>query len=144
MILSRDEILKNTDLPTETVSVPEWGGDVLVRALNGRERDEFEASTLLIRDGRDDGRDLRNVRAKLAAKAIVGEDGKRLFTDQDVWALGELSAAALTRVFEAVSRLSGISDRDMEELTANFGETTAASGGTPGGGGSSASPNGSV
>ncbi len=39
------------DLPRETVSVPEWGGEVLVRTMSGTDRDAFEAS-LLEKDGR--------------------------------------------------------------------------------------------
>ena len=42
-ILTRDEILESEDLATETVSVPEWGGSVIVRALTGTERDAYEA-----------------------------------------------------------------------------------------------------
>jgi hypothetical protein len=42
-----------------------------------------------------------------------------LFTDEDVAALGQRSAAALERVFDAASRLSGLSAEDMEELAKN-------------------------
>jgi hypothetical protein len=124
--LSRDAILAAASLKTEEVSVPEWadpgsGADVvLVRELRGRERDEWEAS-LAVQRGRDGaGRpqmvpDVANMRAKLAARAIVGEDGEPLFTQQDVAALGELSAAALNRVFDVASRLSGLDPDAVEK-----------------------------
>ena len=60
--------------------------------------------------------DVANMRAKLVARSVVGDDGEPVFTQNDVAALGELSAAALDRVFEAASRLSGLNEKDLEEM----------------------------
>jgi len=130
--LGRDAILAAKSLRTEEVDVPEWGGTVLVRELSGRERDEWEAS-LAVQRGKTMVPDVANIRAKLAARTIVGDDGESVFTQQDVAALGELSAAALDRVFDVASRLSGLNPEDVEAMTGN-------SGAAPGGGSSSASP----
>ena len=119
--LGKDAILKASALRTEEVKVPEWadpesGADVvLVRELRGRERDEWEAS-LAVQRGRQMVPDVANMRAKLAARTIVDADGEPLFSQQDVAALGELSAAALDRVFEVASRLSGLNPADVEEM----------------------------
>jgi len=117
-LLSRDDILGAQDLPSEDVDVPEWGGCVRVRGLTGAERDAFEAEIVQMR-GRDTHVNLRNVRAKLVARSIVDEDGKRIFGDADVHALGKKSAVALQRVFEVAQRLSGLTGEDMEELAKN-------------------------
>ena len=117
--LTKEAILKADDLPTEVVTVAEWGGDVLVRGLNGTERDEFEASTIALRGpmGKQTAvPDTANIRAKLVARCIIEDDGTPMFTQQDVHALGLKSSAALDRVFEVASRLSGISKDDLEEL----------------------------
>ena len=108
-------ILKADNLRTEEVSVPEWGGVVLVRELSGRARDEWEASLAVMR-GKAMVPDVANLRAKLVARSVVGDDGEPVFTQNDVHALGELSAAALDRVFEVASRLSGLGEKDLEEL----------------------------
>lgn len=113
--LTRDAILKATHLKTEEVDVPEWGGLVLVRELNGQQRDEWEAS-LAVQRGKQMVPDVANMRAKLVARSVVGEDGEPVFSQQDVSALGELSAAALDRVFEVASRLSGLNPADIEEM----------------------------
>jgi len=113
--LGRDAILKAAVLRTEDVPVPEWGGSVLVRELRGRERDEWEAS-LATQRGRQMVPDVANMRAKLAARVIVNEDLEPVFTQADVAALGELSAAALDRVFEVASRLSGLQPDAVEEM----------------------------
>jgi hypothetical protein len=102
MTLSRDQILAANDLEVREVDVPEWGGTVKVRPLNGAERDRFEASLRKERrraDGKE-GTELvantDNMRAKLVARAVVDDDGKRVFTDADINALGEKSALSST------------------------------------------------
>ena len=46
MTLTKDQILEANDLQSESVTVPEWGGDVLVRTMTGADRDAFEASMI--------------------------------------------------------------------------------------------------
>ena len=118
--LTRDAILKAAVLKTEDVPVPEWGGSVLVRELRGRERDEWEAS-LAVQRGQKMVPDVANMRAKLVARTVIDADGEPVFTQQDVSALGELSAAALDRVFEVASRLSALNPDQVEELGKNSG-----------------------
>ena len=113
--LTRDAILAAASLKTEEVDVPQWGGVVLVRELRGRERDEWEAS-LATQRGKTMVPDVANMRAKLVARSVVGDDGEPVFTQQDVAALGELSASALDKVFEVASRLSALSQQDLDEL----------------------------
>lgn len=115
MILSRDQILSAQDIPTETVSVPEWGGEVIVRGMTGTDRDAFEASVVSMRDGAAKV-DMHNMRAKLVATCVIGEDGARMFTDEDVLELGKKSAQAINRVFEVAQRLSGLTKEDVTAL----------------------------
>lgn len=125
VLLSKEDILKRTDLETEEVEVPEWGGTVLVRALSGTERDAYEASCMSDRGKQGMVRNLANVRAKLVVRSLVDEDGKRLFTDGDAAALGETSAAVLDRLFEVAARLSRMNDEDIEELGKGSGPIPA-------------------
>lgn len=119
-LLTREQILAAADIPTERLAVPEWGGDVLVRGMSGTERDAFEAS-IVATEGKKTRVKMENIRARMAAQCMVGEDGKRLFSPADVELLGKKSAAALNRVFEASQRLSGLADKDLEELEKNSG-----------------------
>ena len=114
-VLNRDAILKINDIAIEQVDVPEWGGSVFVKGMNGSERDQFEQSIVQQR-GKNARVNMANIRAKLAAQTICSKDGERLFTDADVKALGGKSASALQRVFDVAQRLSGISSDDVEEL----------------------------
>lgn len=119
--LGRDAILSASDLQTEEVQVSEWGGAVLVRGLTGSERDAFEEASLhrYGKNGKNKEINLKDFRARLVSWSIIDGDGKRVFTDTDVPALGRKSASALQRVFDVCSRLSGLSESDVEELVKN-------------------------
>lgn len=113
MILTRDAILKSASLKTETVSVPEWGGDVIVATMTGTARDEWEQS-LVTKGGK-----LENVRAKLVAATAIGEDGERLFSASDVVELGKQSSAALDRVARVAQKLNGLTNDELEDAKGN-------------------------
>lgn len=113
-MLTRDEMLRAEDLQAELVKVPEWGGEVKVRGLTATERDVFDQSIVS-----EDERDLTNIRARLTILCVVDDDGGRVFTNEDAALLGEKSGAAVDRLFEAAQRLSGMRNRDIEELAKN-------------------------
>lgn len=114
-ILTRDTILGATKPPQQTVAVPELGGDVIMRGMTGVERDVFEMSCF---EGRGKKRDwnMRNMRAKLVAFCCIDEQGKRIFSDHDVEALGEVRADVVDRLFGIAQKLSGMKDEDVDEL----------------------------
>ena len=114
-MLSRDEILKLTDRKQETVKVPEWGGEVIVAAMSGQDRDSFEAG-IVTADGKPN---LQNMRAKLVAACVVDEAGNRLFRPSDIEALGGKSASALDRIVRVAQRLNRLGDTQLEELKGN-------------------------
>ena len=120
--LTRPAILAVSDIPTEDVDVPQWGGIVRVRGMTGTERDAFETALVKKdpvkgrRNGSDPEVDTRNLRAKLCASCIIDADGDRLFTDDDIPELGKKSGAALAKIFDVASRLSGITDDDVKEM----------------------------
>jgi hypothetical protein len=125
-LLTRDAIMSAQDVQTEIVDVPEWGegAQVRVRGLTGRQRDRYEAS-MISGAGKRMKMDLNNIRARLVAWTVVDEGGNPLFNDADIEALGNKSAAALQRIYEAAQRLSGLSDEDMEELEKNSGSLSS-------------------
>jgi len=119
MLLNKEQIKSVSDLETQDIEVPEWGGVVRLKSLTGAERDRFEAS-MVQGQGRNTTVNMQNLRAKLVAQSAIGEDGKPLFTEEDVKWLGEKSAKALNRLFNAAQTLSGLSESDVKELAGNF------------------------
>lgn len=118
-VLTKDAILNCSDLITEIVSVPEWGGEVIVRCLTGEERDELEALVVQEKSEGDRKVDLSNFRAKLVALSVIDEKGDRLFTIEDVVKLAKKSAKALDRVFNVAERLSALRSKDGENAIKN-------------------------
>jgi hypothetical protein len=121
MILTKEQILEVKDLVIETVSVPEWGGEVLVRGMTGADRDKFEASIVQMRNQKTNF-NMVNIRAKLASMTICDDQGKKIFSEADIKDLSGKSASALQRIFTVAQRLSGIGEEDVEELTKGLEE----------------------
>lgn len=111
-LLTADQILKVDDLSSEVVPVPEWGGEVRVIELTGEQRDAF--GELISKQGK------ANAHARLAAMTIVDEEGKRVFTDKQISALGAKSGVALKRVSDTALKLSKMLDEDVEDSSENF------------------------
>lgn len=120
LITNKAAIWDVDDKPTETVKVPEWSGEVLIRTLSAAQRDRFEAS---IQSEPGKKPDLKNFRARYVALCVVDEAGNRLFTDNDVERLGEKSAKVIDRIYSAAQALNKMSDKDVEELVEDFDET---------------------
>ena len=123
MLLTKDAILSADDLARAEVDVEaEWGGTVLVRELTGTERDDYEYSLMQVYSrGKQTSikPNFANAKARLAVKAIINEDGSRVFTDADAKILGDKSASALNKIVDEIQRLSGMTQKDLEELEKN-------------------------
>lgn len=116
-LLDKAALLKaaSQSLPIEKVDVPELGGFVYVRGMSGTERDGWETS-LIVRKGKNQSINTENVRAKLLVRVLCDESGTRLFDNGDAVALGGLRVDVLTSLYEVAQRLSGVSDKDVDEL----------------------------
>lgn len=117
--LSAAAILACDDTQFRDEVVPEWGGTVRVRALSGKERDAYDMSLRVFRDNGDLVYNPENQRAKLVGRSLVdSETGARLFTDQEINALGDKNADVLQRLYDIAAKLSGLavdSDADAEK-----------------------------
>jgi hypothetical protein len=117
-VLTREDVLAMTSLPTQVVEVPEWGGSVTVRGLTGDERDRYEQSIVTMK-GSNVLPKFAGARARLVALSVVDDEGKRIFNDSDVQSLGRIAAGALQRVYNVARELSGMSEQDVEDLMGN-------------------------
>lgn len=114
----RDDILSIDDLPTTEVEVPEWGLSLYVRAMNGSERDQYEVSLMDTKDLPLKEK-LRDMRAKLVVLTTVDENGKRVFSDGDIVAVGAKSAKALNRLVDVSQKLNALTDNEVSEEVEN-------------------------
>lgn len=115
-VLTRQAILEIDDLKMERFDVPEWGGAVYLRVFSGKERKAWEDSIPTEANQIVDG---LLVITKLVVWAACDETGTQLFTDADIPALQEKSAAALLRVYGRARRLNALTEGDVQGLAKN-------------------------
>lgn len=115
--MTKDEFFKLATPRTETINVPRLG-DVIVRELTAEERDAYEAG-IVVRRGKSVEANLQNLRAKLVALTVVDDAGVRVFADKDISAIGRLGSGVIDPLYAVAARLSGITQKDAEELAGN-------------------------
>ncbi len=119
-LLSAAQIIQSSDIPREVVSCPEWGGNVLIKGMTGRERDAFEAESIKSRKPGDPVEvSFENIRSRLLVRCIVDENDVPLFPENNMQMLSKKSAIPLDRCFAVAQRLSGLTKEDVEELVGN-------------------------
>lgn len=109
----RDQILAiKNDVPSELVEIPEWGVSVLVKGFTLGAKDEFLANVI---DVDTKSTDLKKFNSGLLiGTAYDPETGERLFTEADIPALKEKSAAAVNRITDVGAKLSGLAEEAVE------------------------------
>ncbi len=117
-VLSRDAVLQKTDLKTEKVEVPEWGGDVYVREFTQAERTEFGVESYLEEDKKKTD-SLKTVKIKTVIMSTVDDKGSNLFTIKDFDILNKKSAIVIDRIWKKAWKLSGMQVGDVEKVTKN-------------------------
>jgi hypothetical protein len=93
------------------VDVPEWGGEVYIRAMTAGERDAHEIEWMQSKD-----RGVADFRSKLLVRVLSNSEGKRLFTDEQVKALRDKSAAVVNRLWGIAMKVNAMTEKDVEAL----------------------------
>lgn len=118
--LTKEQILGADRRKFEDVSVKEWNGKVRLQELSASERDLWESEQITVAsDGSSAKFNPKHARARLIVRSLVDESGRRLFTDDEVAAVGSLSASTIARLFNKARALNAISSDDMKELEGN-------------------------
>lgn len=116
---TREAIMGANDLVVEPLEVVDWGVTVYVHTLTGNERDAWEDRCVSSRSKKSGKLDIRMLKAKLVIASACDENGKRLFVDNDAEGLNEKSAKCIDEVFQVAQRISGLSNKEAEEIAGN-------------------------
>jgi pyrroline-5-carboxylate reductase len=122
MALTREALLGATEVPTQTVPIPELGGSVVVRGMNARERTQFEKKFITEHRGKQK-RNLDAFREQLCVFCCV--DPK--LSEADLERLSLVRADIIERIANVAAELSGISEKDIDELGSPSPAPTATS-----------------
>lgn len=107
-VLDKAAIMAASDTKLEKVHVQEWGGDVYLKTLSGTERDAFE-------DAYSQDK-MKNFRSRFLTLTLCDKSGERLFSDEEVDALGKKSAGVISRLFEKAWAFNAFRNEDVEAL----------------------------
>ena len=94
--------------PLLEVNVPEWGGSVRIRVMTAEDRESWELECR-------SNHKVESFRAKYLARCLCGENGERLFSDNEASMLGEKSAAVIGRLWEKAMQYNA----PQEKITGN-------------------------
>ncbi len=109
MLLTKEQV---HDVESKVIDVPEWGGEVKIRAMPTCDRIEFEKKQAACKT------ELESI-VNLLIYTIVDDNNKRIFSDDDFNLLAEKSAKVLVKLFEVAIDLNTLTNAKMEEKAKN-------------------------
>ena len=117
-ILSAADITAVQDLKRETLPAPEWGGELLLQEITGRQREQL-LTWLRQLPGDDPSAFTHGYRERVLAMSLINEDGSPLFADLEagIEILGAKSNDLLRRASETAMALSGLIPSAVGEVT---------------------------
>ena len=117
----RDTILAADDIPSEKVSIKEWGVDVLVRGMSAGDR------ITLMQNAYDQSTGQVNMAAvypDVVVSCLIDPDTDQpVFTDADKALLMSKSSAAIEQIASVGLRLSGIGQDVQDAAGKDFSST---------------------
>lgn len=112
-LLTRDLILAKP-LPTKSVNVPDWGGEVLIRPLTASEVAQVTKS-----EGED--ADAYDSLVKTVRFGVCDEKARSLFKDDDLDAIRNFTIPTLDLLANEIFAVSGVKKTAVEEAEKNSG-----------------------
>jgi hypothetical protein len=107
-VLSRDKLLKvKAEVPTEKISVPELGGEVIIRGMTGKEQTIFNRS--VVKKGGDRNEvDDELFASKLIVQCLTDEKGERLLKEDEFAIVQGWPASVFQKLAQASLRVNGL------------------------------------
>ena len=124
---TREDIFACNDTVIEKVHIKEWKMDLFVRSLSASEKAKWEFSAIDVSSNpkrneaatKLDKTRMQTARERLVEFATCNEDGTRFFKEGDAAQIGQKNANAISTLYDAAAKLSGISQEDLEEIAKN-------------------------
>jgi hypothetical protein len=109
-MLTRDQLLAAYTPPSETVTLPTMGGEVIMRGFTAGELIKFQRFV----SNKAGDVDETTFGAKLLVRTIVDADGNRVLNDEDWKAVQGWPAKDFQAASDAAMRVCGYTDRSAE------------------------------
>ena len=102
----RELILQVNDTPLEPIEIREWGCTVYIKALTGTQRNQLL---------KDIQKKTGSMYGYAMASSLCDQDGKQLFTIEDIDALNEKNGKVLERLASYIVKLNAIFGEAIDE-----------------------------
>lgn len=112
MILTKENIFASQDITTQLIPMPEWGGEVRIKAMSIGDQIEFEKLN-------KKSKDTSNIVCNTLMFCCIDEDGERLFSEEDLKLLEHKSFRAIEKLFKACLELNALSEESLEKEAKN-------------------------
>lgn len=120
--LTREQILAVSDIDVADVEAPEWGGTLRVKGLDAKYVQGLFQSGFVNASGNADVSKLDFV--DLAARSIVDENDKQMFSREQMKQMGNKSFGVISRIAQKALELSGLSSSEESDGDAEKNVTT--------------------
>jgi len=117
MALNKDQILQAIDAKTIEFDIPEWGGSILLRGMTGKARNDYEHWAA--QQTQQKVPDYRGIRERLIISCAVDDNGKPLFTQDDIESLAEKNADIIDRLHSKCQEICGMAADSVEVAEKN-------------------------
>ncbi len=113
--LTKEQMLVEMTLKKETVELAT--GSVIVSEASAEDYMKAYSSDL----SKDENGEFSGVKftSLLAVRSILGEDGKRMFADEEAETLRTSSSAFFTKIVAAIKRLNGLTEAEAKNSEAS-------------------------
>ncbi len=122
-MLTKEQILAADDLPRETITIPEWGGDVTLQRLTAAEWNRWQTLNFLGQEAMTEGDHEKGMAGMtlLVILSLVDESGAQIFedTDENRADLARKSMASLRTIFDKALEINGKTAEAKEESEKN-------------------------
>jgi hypothetical protein len=113
MVLDREALLQAMELKTERVQIGD--GEVIITEIGAADYIALYSDPALQTDG---AVDMAKFSPALVARSVIDEQGNRIFTDEDIAAIGKGSVSVFEKLAATARRLNGLSG-SIEEAAKN-------------------------
>lgn len=119
MSLTREQILSNKSFRSKTIEIPEWGGEVRLKAMSGADREAMESVVYEDVGGKLQMKKGVSYMAEMLLRTWCDDDGNLLFKPDEINLIQEKDSVILARIFKVAAEVNGLSGDEEKVIEKN-------------------------
>ena len=119
MSLTREQILGIKSFRSKTIEIPEWNGEVRLKAMSGAERESLEERVYETVGDKLQMKKGVSYIPELLVKSWCDDDGNRLFQDDEIDLIKAKDSTILAKLFKVAAEVNGLSGDEEKVIEKN-------------------------